>query len=66
MSSYTSPEELTGAYSTLFATFCTGRTKLLAWRKWQLKQFWWMIVDNDDRIFQALHEDLRRHPEESK
>ena len=66
MSSYTSPDELEEAYSTLFATFRTGRTKSLAWRKWQLKQFWWMIVDNEERIVHALHQDLHRHPMESK
>ena len=66
MSSYTSPEELEEAYSTLFATFKTGRTKSLAWRKWQLKQFWWMIVDNEKRIVQALHTDLNRHAMETE
>lgn len=66
MSSYTSPHDLDEAYSTLLATFTTGRTKSLAWRKWQLKQFWWMIVDNEERIIQALHDDLHRHPMESK
>ncbi|KAI4128756.1 MAG: hypothetical protein LQ347_004050 [Umbilicaria vellea] len=65
MSSYTSPHDLDEAYSTLFATFRTGRTKSLAWRKWQLKQFWWMIVDNEERIIEALHDDLHRHPMES-
>ena len=63
---HTSPEELEEAYNTLFATFKTGRTKALAWRKWQLKQIWWMIVDNEERIVQALHTDLHRHAMETE
>lgn len=65
MPSYTSTEEFEVAYSTLFNTFKTGITKNLSWRKWQLKQCWWMIADNEAEILSALHEDLGRNDYES-
>lgn len=65
MASYTSAEDFDAAYSTLFTTFSSGITKLIAWRKWQLKQVWWMIVDNEAEILRALNEDLNRHDYES-
>lgn len=65
MSTYTSKEDFDGIYSTLFSTFATGRTKRLKWRKWQLKQFWWMIVENEEAIINALNQDLNRHTFES-
>ena len=65
MSQYTTAEEFEDAYSTLFRTFSSGITKSLAWRKWQLKQVWWMIVDHEDEILAALKEDLNRHEFES-
>ena len=65
MSNYTSEVELGEAYSTLFETFGSGITKSLAWRKWQLKQTWWMIADHEKEIIAALHQDLHRHEFES-
>ena len=61
MTQFTTPEELSDAYTTLTSTFKTGLTKSLAWRKWQLKQIFWMIYDNEPAIVAALHEDLDRH-----
>jgi len=65
MAPFTTPEELSIAYATLTFTFRTGLTKSLAWRKWQLKQIFWMIYDNEPAIAAALHEDLHRHDFES-
>ncbi|KAH0536207.1 hypothetical protein FGG08_006915 [Glutinoglossum americanum] len=65
MGSFTTPEQFEDAYTTLFKTFDTGKTKSLAWRKWQLKQCWWMIVENEDRIAKALKADLNRPEFES-
>jgi len=62
---YTSAKEVSEAYSTLFDTFATGKTKTLAWRKWQLKQFWWMINDSEEEILKALKQDLNKHHMES-
>jgi aldehyde dehydrogenase (NAD+) len=60
MSTFTSPEEFEEAYATLFRTFGTGKTKSLAWRKWQLKQCRRMVVENEDRIAEALKADLNK------
>jgi len=57
---YTSPQEFEASYSTLFKTFSTGKTKDLKWRKWQLKQCYWMIEENEDLIVSSLKEDLNR------
>lgn len=65
MTSYTSASEFKNAYSTLFETFRTGRTKDLAWRKWQLKQCWWMMEDNAAKIIETLKSDLNRPEFES-
>jgi len=65
MSLYTSAEQVEEGYTTLFRTFSTGRTKNLAWRKWQLKQCWWMMEDNEAEILSALKKDLNRHDFES-
>lgn len=65
MSSFSTPEELTDAHTTLNSTFKSGLTKSLTWRKWQLKQLFWMIHDNEPAIASALHKDLHRHDFES-
>lgn len=62
---YTTPEQLDNAYTTLHKTFKTGKTKSLAWRKWQLKQLFWMIADNEEAIARVLKTDLNRHEFES-
>ncbi|KAK4696481.1 hypothetical protein P7C71_g1447, partial [Lecanoromycetidae sp. Uapishka_2] len=65
MAPYTTPEQLDVAYSTLQETFKSNKTKSLAWRKWQLKQLWWMMCDNEEAVVKALHADLNRHDFES-
>ena len=63
--SWTSEADFKIAYSRLFETFSTGRTKNVTWRKWQLKQCWWMIVDNEIKMVEALKTDLNRADFES-
>ena len=65
MSTYTGPEQVSTAYLTLQRSFKSGKTKSIAWRKWQLKQVWWMVADNEEAIVRALHSDLHRHDLES-
>lgn len=65
MSSYTSEPDFEQAYARLFKTFSTGKTKNLAWRKWQLKQCWWMMDDNEAKIAEAMKADLNRSEFES-
>ncbi|KAI8671955.1 Aldehyde dehydrogenase [Fusarium sp. Ph1] len=62
---YASLQECKSAHAQLTDTFSTGKTKSLRWRKWQLKQFWWMLEDNQRAITDALAADLRRHEMES-
>ncbi|KAF2802844.1 aldehyde dehydrogenase [Mytilinidion resinicola] len=61
MSTYTTDAEFEDAYETIQRTFRSGKTKSLAWRKWQLKQIWWMIEDNEAEMVKALNTDLNRH-----
>ena len=65
MAPYTTPEQLDAAHSTLHKTFKSGKTKSIEWRKWQLKQIFWMVKDNEDAIAKVLHADLNRHDFES-
>ena len=65
MAPFTSSEEILEARATLSATFKGGLTKSIAWRKWQLKQVWWMVCDHEKAIASALHKDLHRHDFES-
>lgn len=58
---YTSPADFESGYKTLQGTFANGRTKSIKWRKWQLKQVWWMLEENQDQIVDALHTELNRH-----
>jgi aldehyde dehydrogenase (NAD+) len=46
-------------------TFASGKTKPLAWRIEQLRQIRKMVVDQQDRIFAAMQEDLGRCDMES-
>jgi aldehyde dehydrogenase (NAD+) len=57
---YTTASSFENAYSTLHATFAAGRTKDLRWRKWQLKQCWWMVSENEEAIISAIYSDLHR------
>jgi aldehyde dehydrogenase (NAD+) len=63
-SRFTSTEDFESAYKALHATYATHKTKDVRWRKWQLKQLWWLIVDNTDAICAALAHDLGRNEAE--
>lgn len=65
VSQYSTQEEIDESYETLTATFSKGTTKEIAWRRWQLKQLWWLVEDNTEQIINALQKDLGRHPFES-
>ncbi|CAI7654813.1 unnamed protein product [Penicillium glandicola] len=62
---YESAEEVHTIHSTLTSTFRTGQTKDIAWRKWQLKQLWWLVEDNEQAILDAIKDDLNRSEVES-
>ncbi|KAF5026814.1 hypothetical protein F66182_1098 [Fusarium sp. NRRL 66182] len=57
---YTSYAECLESHKQLVQTFATGKTKSIQWRKWQLKQMWWMLEDNEQAIIDALAADLGR------
>ncbi|KAL5046536.1 hypothetical protein BDW71DRAFT_214594 [Aspergillus fruticulosus] len=65
MAEYTSDADVELAYTTLQTTFRSGKTKEIAWRKWQLKQIWWLVNDNETLIHEALKKDMNRHPFET-
>ncbi|KAL4863905.1 hypothetical protein BDV12DRAFT_189312 [Aspergillus spectabilis] len=65
MAEYTSEADVELAYTTLQATFKSGKTKEIAWRRWQLKQIWWLVKDNEQVIHEALKKDMNRHPFET-
>lgn len=60
------PPNFKAIYQELQDTFASGKTKQTSWRKWQLKQMWWMIEDNEQAILDALAQDLGRHEMESR
>ncbi|KAH7085985.1 Aldehyde/histidinol dehydrogenase [Paraphoma chrysanthemicola] len=66
MASYTSKSEVDTSLSTLRATFKSNRTKDIRYRKWQLKQLYWLVADNIDAFIAALHADLNRPEFESR
>jgi aldehyde dehydrogenase (NAD+) len=59
-------KDFAAIHQELNQTFARGHTKSIQWRKWQLKQLWWMIEDNQDKILGALADDLGRHEMESR
>lgn len=63
---FTSTPDFEAAYATLHATYATHKTKDIRWRKWQLKQLWWLVVDNTDAICAALLSDLNRSEAEAR
>lgn len=58
---YTPREEVDAKLHTLRSSFKSGRTKNLRFRKWQLKQLYWLVEDNEEAISEALKKDLGRH-----
>ncbi|KAI0570968.1 Aldehyde dehydrogenase [Pyrenophora tritici-repentis] len=61
-----SPSDFSTTCRELNETFASGRTKSIQWRKWQLKQQWWMIDENENEILAALTSDLGRHEMECR
>lgn len=57
---FSSRDDIDNAVKTLRATFRSGRTKDLKYRKWQLKQLYWLVADNHEAFIDALHKDLGR------
>lgn len=62
---YDNAEDIHELHSSLVKTFQSGKTKDLAWRKWQLKQLWWMLEDNEKEFLAAMKIDLNRSNIES-
>ncbi|WCJ43534.1 Aldehyde dehydrogenase family 3 member F1 [Euphorbia peplus] len=46
-------------------TFESGKTRSCDWRKAQLKALIHLVNENEDAMFEALHQDLGKHPVES-
>jgi len=65
-STYSTTAEIDSALSTLRSTFRSNRTKDLRYRKWQLKQLYWLVADNIDEFITALKADLNRHEFETR
>lgn len=65
MASISSNEKFQDVYHRLRATFATGKTKDLRWRKWQLKQLYWLLDENEQHFIDSLAKDLHRHAFES-
>ncbi|KAA8547449.1 hypothetical protein F0562_003687 [Nyssa sinensis] len=57
--------EVGGSYAELSQTFRSRRTRSVAWRKAQLQAILKLLHDHEVQIFDALHQDLRKHPVES-
>ncbi|KAJ7632988.1 NAD-aldehyde dehydrogenase [Roridomyces roridus] len=62
---YTPLDDITKIHAELKAGFQTGKTKSLAYRKYQLLQLGYLIKDNAKRFEEALAQDLGRHAFES-
>ncbi len=57
--------DFTELFSTLTATFNSGKTKDLAWRREQLRAVERMMREREGDIFEALHSDLGKSAQES-
>jgi aldehyde dehydrogenase (NAD+) len=66
MAPYTTIDEIDSTLQTLRSIFQSNRTKDIRYRKWQLKQLYWLVFDNLDDIILALHTDLRAHEFEAR
>lgn len=58
--SYSSQHDIDKAVKTLRATFRSGRSKDVNFRKWQLKQLYWLVGDSHQAFIDALYKDLGR------
>ncbi|KUL83430.1 hypothetical protein ZTR_10965 [Talaromyces verruculosus] len=65
MSNYITDNEFRPIYQKLHATFATNRTKDIRWRKWQLKQLFWLLDENEEALVKAMADDLHRNAFES-
>lgn len=57
--------EIEKTLAELRQTFKSGRTRSVAWRKNQLRGLLDLIRDKEDLIFEALYQDLGKHPVEA-
>ncbi|OOO15091.1 Aldehyde Dehydrogenase [Aspergillus oryzae] len=62
---FSSEADFDSALASVRTSFARGKTKDKKWRKRQLQQAWWMIEDNKERMQEALHKDLNKHPQET-
>lgn len=60
-----SASELELTYEQLWESFSVGKTKSVKWRKWQLKQLYWLLDENEDALLSTMSKDLHRHHFES-
>ncbi|KAH8743753.1 putative succinate semialdehyde dehydrogenase [Diaporthe sp. PMI_573] len=58
-------EKFEAVCQTLCSTFLSGKTKSILWRKWQLKQLYWLLDENEDALLSSLTKDLHRSAFES-
>ncbi|KAL3525325.1 hypothetical protein ACH5RR_013697 [Cinchona calisaya] len=56
---------LTQSLGELRETFKSGKTRGVEWRKAQLRAILKLVEENEDKIFDALQQDLGKHPVES-
>lgn len=56
----TSPEMVPVIVEKLRASFLTGKTRCLEYRKKQLKQFYFLVDENQQAFMDAIHKDLGR------
>ena len=58
-------EEVENSLGKLRQCFRSGRTRSVEWRKNQLRAVLKLIHDKEDAIFEALQQDLGKHPVET-
>ncbi|EYU31154.1 hypothetical protein MIMGU_mgv1a0038972mg, partial [Erythranthe guttata] len=56
---------LSNSINGLKQAFRNGETRAVDWRKSQLQAVLRFLAENEDRIFEALKQDLRKHPVEA-
>ncbi|KAG9524351.1 aldehyde dehydrogenase, partial [Aureobasidium melanogenum] len=59
-SEYSDTTEVDHKITTLRETFQSGRTKDIRFRKWQLKQLYWLVAENKEQICKAAFADTGR------
>ncbi|KAI0763342.1 aldehyde dehydrogenase [Trametes elegans] len=62
---YTPIADIPQILETARSAFESGRTDSVAFRKEQIAQVAYLIKDNEERLREALHADLGRHPQET-